>query len=252
METIDKIKAFLKVNEYPCGCGYGDGYSSGYGNGNGDGNGNGSGCGDGYGNGYGDGNGYGSGCGDGYSSGYGNGDGDGSGCGDGYGNGYGNGFGNYDGNIKSLNGQPVYIIDEIQTIITQVVGQYAKGFILGGDLTMTPCYIAKCGNYFAHGERLRDAFADAVYKYEQDLPVEERIANFNSTFPDNDKPVKVSILYVWHNRLTGSCAMGRQAFAKEHNIDIGTDSMTVSEFVRLTENSYGGDVIKLLKQSRGL
>lgn len=222
METIDKIKAFLKVNEYPCGCGYGDGYSSG--------------CG----------------CGDGYSSGCGYGDGDGCGNSSGYGNGDGYGFGNYDGNIKSLNGQPVYIIDETQTIITQVVGQYAKGFILGSDLTMTPCYIAKCGNYFAHGETLRDALEDAVSKYEQDLPVEERIANFNSTFPDNDKPVKVSLLYVWHNRLTGSCAMGRQVFAKEHGIDISADSMTVSEFVRLTENSYGGDVIKLLKQSRGL
>ena len=192
METIDKIKAFLKVNEYPCGYGYGDGY------------------------------GYGSGNGDGY------------------------------GNIKSLNGQPVYIIDETQTIITQVVGQHAKGFILGSDLTMTPCYIAKCGNYFAHGETLRDALEDALSKYEQDLPVEERIANFNSTFSDNDKPVKVSLLYVWHNRLTGSCAMGRQVFAKEHGIDISADSMTVSEFVRLTENSYRGDVIKLLKQSRGL
>ena len=222
METIDKIKAFLKVNEYPCGCGYGDGYSSG--------------CG----------------CGDGNGYGYGYGDGDGCGNSSGYGNGDGYGFGNYDGNIKSLNGQPVYIIDETQTIITQVVGQYAKGFILGSDLTMTPCYIAKCGNYFAHGETLRDALEDAVSKYEQDLPVEERIANFNSTFPDNDKPVKVSLLYVWHNRLTGSCAMGRQVFAKEHGIDISADSMTVSEFVRLTENSYGGDVIKLLKQSRGL
>lgn len=224
METIDKIKAFLKVDEYPCGCGCGDGYSSGYGNG------------------------YGNGCGDssGYDCGYGSGDISG------YGSGSGCGFGNYDGNIKSLNGQPVYIIDETQTIITQVVGQYAKGFILGSDLTMTPCYIAKCGNYFAHGETLRDALEDAVSKYERDLPVEERIANFNSTFPDNDKPVKVSLLYVWHNRLTGSCAMGRQVFAKEHGIDISADSMTVSEFVRLTENSYGGDVIKLLKQSRGL
>ena len=226
METIDKIKAFLKVNEYPCGYGYGDGYGCGcgYGDSCGDscGDGNGCGYGDGYGYGYGDGYGYGSGNGDGY------------------------------GNIKSLNGQPVYIIDETQTIITQVVGQYAKGFILGSDLTMTPCYIAKCGNYFAHGEMLRDALEDAVSKYEQDLPVEERIVNFNSTFPDNDKPVKVSLLYVWHNKLTGSCAMGRQAFAKEHNIDIETDSMTVAEFIRLTENSYGGNVIKLLKQSRGL
>ena len=222
METIDKIKAFLKVDDYPCGYGCGNGY--GYGDG----------CGYGYGDGCGCGNGYG------YGDGFGDGDG------------YGYGFGNYDGNIKSLNGQPVYIIDETQTIITQVVGQYAKGFILGSDLTMTPCYIAKCGNYFAHGETIREALEDAVSKYEQDLPTEERIANFNSTFPDNDKPVKVSLLYVWHNRLTGSCAMGRQVFAKEHGIDISADSMTVSEFVRLTENSYGGDVIKLLKQSRGL
>ena len=240
METIDKIKAFLKVDEYPYGCGDGNGCGSGCGNGYGYG------CGDG--NGCGSGNGYGNGCGSGCGS------GNGYGCGGGYGDGcgYGYGFGNCDGNIKSLNGQPVYIIDETQTIITQVVGQYAKGFILGGNLTMTPCYIAKCGNYFAHGERLRDAFEDAVSKYEQDLPTEERIANFNSTFPDNDKPVRVSLLYVWHNKLTGSCAMGRQVFAKEHGIDISADSMTVSEFVRLTENSYGGDVIKLLKQSRGL
>ena len=232
METIDKIKAFLKVDDYPCGYGCGNGY--GYGDGCGYGYGDGCGCGNGYG--------YGDGFGDGYGYGDGFGDGDG----------YGYGFGNYDGNIKSLNGQPVYIIDETQTIITQVVGQYAKGFILGSDLTMTPCYIAKCGNYFAHGETIREALEDAVSKYEQDLPTEERIANFNSTFPDNDKPVKVSLLYVWHNRLTGSCAMGRQVFAKEHGIDISADSMTVSEFVRLTENSYGGDVIKLLKQSRGL
>lgn len=224
METIDKINAFLKVDDFPNGRGYGNGYGNGYGSGSGYsyGSGNGSGYGDGYGDSYGDGN-----C---------------NGC----------GFGNYDGDIESLNGQHIYIIDETQTIITQVVGQYAKGFILGSDLTQKPCYIAKCGNFFAHGETLKDAFQDAVSKYEHDLPTEERIANFNSTFPNNDKPVKVSLLYAWHNKLTGSCAMGRQAFAKEHNIDIEADSMTVSEFVKLTENSYGGDVIKLLKKSRGL
>lgn len=220
METIDKIKAFLKVDEFPNGSGYGNGCGNGYGSG----------------------------------SGYSNGSGNGSGYGDCYGDSYGDGsgFGNYDRDIESLNGQHVYVIDETQTIITQVIGLYAKGFILGKDLTQKPCYIAKYGNYFAHGETLKEAFRDAVSKYEHDLPTEERIANFNSTFPDNDKPVKVSLLYVWHNKLTGSCALGRQMFAKEHNIDIEMDSMTVSEFVKLTENSYGRNVIKLLKQSRGL
>ena len=50
----------------------------------------------------------------------------------------------------------------------------------------------------------------------------------------------------WHHRLTGSCEMGRRAFAERHNVDLN-GSMTVAEFIRLTENDYGGNVIRKLR-----
>lgn len=237
METIDKIKAFLKVDDFPNSCGYGNGYGNDYGSGDVYS----------YSNAGGNGSGYGSG------GGYSYGNGNGSGYGDCYGDSYGDGcgFGNYDRDIESLNGQHVYIIDETQTIITQVIGLYAKGFILGKDLTQKPCYIAKCGNSFAHGETLKDAFRDAREKYEEHAPLEERIASFNTFFPENDKPVSGRVLFSWHHILTGSCLMGRENFCREHGLEIDAE-YTIREFIRLTEHAYGKDAIKQLKESRDI
>ena len=54
----------------------------------------------------------------------------------------------------------------------------------------------------------------------------------------------------WHHKLTGSCEMGRKAFAQRHGIDLSGE-MTVEEFIKLTENDYGRDVIKKLKPFYG-
>lgn len=72
--------------------------------------------------------------GDGSGSGFGFGSGSGSGDGDGYGYGFG---------VKSINGNPIYVVDNIPTIITNVKGNIAKGFILHTDLSLTPCFIVK-------------------------------------------------------------------------------------------------------------
>ena len=95
----------------------------------------------GVGRGYGSGTGYisGSGLGCGYASS--SGCGDGSGCGHGFGDG-----------IKSLNGQPVDMIDDVPTILTSIIGNVAKGFIVRADLSLAPTYVCKKGNTFAHGE----------------------------------------------------------------------------------------------------
>lgn len=55
-------------------------------------------------------------------------------------------------------------------------------------------------------------------------------------------------LYDWHHRLTGSCEMGRQQFAKDHGIDIDRDEMTVQEFIDLTRDAYGGEVIRRMEK----
>ena len=63
-----------------------------------------------------------------------------------------------------------------------------------------------------------------------------------------DKTYPAKEFYIWHNKLTGSCEMGRKAFVKDHGIDIENDSMTVAEFIHLTKDSYGGSIIKKLAE----
>ena len=187
--------------------------------------------------GYGSGSGDGSGSGYGYGYGYGYGDGDGSG----YGSGYGDG-------IKNINGDTVYLIDGVQTIIKSVRGNIAKGYILQSDLTLTPCYVVKESNQFAHGVTLHDAFNslhEKIYSSETD---EERLNRFKEKFTDFNVKYSAKELFSWHGILTGSCKAGRTAFCKDHDIDIDQDSFTIHEFIELTKNSYGGDIVnKLLK-----
>ena len=184
----------------------------------------------------GDGYGYGYGSGDGYGYGY----GDGSGSGDGY------------GGLYEVNGHKIYLVDSIPTILSSVKGNVAKGFILQSDLTMTQCYIVKGvanGNtVFAHGDDLHKAMAALMDKMFDDMPEEERIAEFIKAHPDMDKLYPNQDLFDWHHRLTGSCMAGRNAFVKDRGLTLNGET-TITEFIRLTENAYGGGIIKALKKA---
>ena len=225
---MENIESFFKTEDLSC-C---DCYFC---------SGSGSGCGDGSGDGYGYGYGSGSGYGDGYGYGYGDGDGDG----DGYGDGTGNGFG-VDG-ILQFNGCRVFVVDGIQTAINKVIGNFAKGFMINEDLTTETCYIAKRENTFAHGKTIHEAHEALMEKLLEEMPVEERLENFLKEFSGNKK-FKVIEFYKWHHILTGSCKFGRDQFAKEHSIDLENDEFTVKEFVELTKNSYGGEIIKEIER----
>ena len=213
VKLLEKILAFLSI-DHGYGYGYGDGYGSGYG--------------------YGDGSGDGSGYGDGYGSGY--------GSGDGYGDGYG---------VFEINHQRIYMIDNTPTILTSVHGNIAKGFILQSDLTLTPCYVVKGNNLFAHGDNLRDAMNALTDKMFDDMPEDERIAEFVKAHPDKDKAYPNQDLFDWHHRLTGSCLAGRNAFVKDRELSLD-GSTTVVEFIKLTKNAYNGSVIRHLAEAYGI
>ena len=218
---METVKEFLSV-DHGYGCGYGDG--SGYGCG--------SGSGSGYGSGYDDGTGDDGGHGSGY----------GSGSGGGIGWGYGDGRG-----LKSYNGEAVYMVDGIPTLIRHVSHGFALGAIVNNDLTLTRCYIARGDGHFAHGETLKKARAALMDKICDGMPEEERIAAF---WKSRNRTEKYSgrDLWHWHHRLTGSCEMGRNHFAAEHGIDIDNSAFTVAEFIALCENDYGGGTIRKLKE----
>ena len=135
----------------------------------------------------------------------------------------------------------------MQTIIVSVKVGFAKGFILNSDLTLTPCFIAKGGGKFAHGETLKLAVSALQDKLFDDMPEEERISAFIQAHPDKNAKAPARDLWVWHNRLTGSCEMGRNQFAAERGIDVDKDNFTPLEFIAMCKHSYGGEVIQRLE-----
>ena len=163
----------------------------------------------------------------------------------GYGSGSGDGSGSGSG-IKSYNGHEVYRIDDMQTIIYSVHGNIARGATINSDLSLADCYIAKCRDYFAHGETAKQAMADAQSKAWQNKPIEDRIDLVVSKYPDVDAQIEHSTLFSLHNFLTGSCLFGRQEFAKSHSLDPNHGTMTMREFIHLTKDAFGGDNIRQL------
>lgn len=224
---MERIATFLSV-------------SSGYGSGSGHG------CGSGNGKGYG----YGSGSGHGYGSGNGSGSGSGSGDGSGYASGSGNGYGYGSGSgsgSKTVNGDAVHSIDGVQTIVKSIKGSIAKGFILESDLTLTPTFIAKVRDCFAHGNSIESAVRDATAKAMEYMPVEERVAEFLNQFPVDATHTGESLM-TGHRLLTGSCEQGCQSFVKGKGIDL-TKEFSVAEFIEIVSGAYppGEDAIRMLK-----
>nr|DAJ73142.1 MAG TPA: hypothetical protein [Caudoviricetes sp.] len=172
----------------------------------------------------------------------GSGSGSGYGDGSGYGCGYGDGYG-----ITSFDGRSVHRIDGVATILRSVRGNVAHGAILHGDLTTEECYVVKQNRFFAHGRTLAKAMEALREKLFEDMPEEERIAAFLRETED-EKRYPAQHFYDWHHRLTGSCDMGRRAFAREHGIDVAGGTMTLREFLELTKDAYGCDVIRRVMQ----
>lgn len=171
-------------------------------------------------------------------SGYGDGSGYGSGSVSGYG--YGSRYG-----VSSYCGSSVYTVDNVNTIFYRIIGNLAKCAILNQDLTLTPCYVVRDGNgLFAHGETPKEAQDALTEKMLENLDTDKDIEMMLSELSLTEQ-YPASVFYKWHHILTGSCEMGRKSFMRNHGI--GMDDMyTVSEFVDITGNDYGGDIIKRL------
>jgi len=119
------------------------------------------------------------------------------------------------------------------------------GFTFNPDMTTKDCCVVKDNDKFAHGKNLHEAYSALQEKLYDDSTEEERIAAFKAEFPDFDKEYPNADLFKWHHILTGSCLFGREQFVKSHNIDM-QGSMTISRFIELTNNDYGGKIIKRL------
>lgn len=160
-----------------------------------------------------------------------------------------------DGSFKIIkySGEKIYYIDKIPTIITSVLTErFAKGYIVDReDFSLYRVYIAKFKGFFAHEKTLKEALESASRKYFYSLNIDQRIEEFLKYFEVKDEFGEVyykgETFFKWHNTLTGSCLAGRNAFVKEHDLDLNK-FYTVEEFIKICENAYGGEVIKKLKE----
>ena len=161
-EEVERFLSIKTINGEGCGSGDGYGYVGGFGYGNGSV----------------------------YSSSfcvsYGSGDGSGFSEGGGSEDGSGEGGDVSVMNIKTFNGHIIDYIDGVPTIITHIHNNVASGFIIKFDMTLIPCYVAKAGNYFAHGKTLKNAVEDAEAKEMGEMPIEERIEKFIEVFGSLD------------------------------------------------------------------
>ena len=138
------------------------------------------------------------------------------------------------------------MVDRLPTVIQRIHGNYAKGYVINSQFQKFPCFIAKRERFFAHGDTLREAYEALQDKMIQAMSREDIIAEFCKNF-DAVSSYSGSVFFEWHHRLTGSCLMGREKFVEDNNISL-EKLYTVKQFIDLTENDYGGDIIKELKQ----
>ena len=116
-------------------------------------------------------------------------------------------------------------------------------------MTLRDCWIAKRGNFFAHGDTLHEAVEAVEAKWRENRPLDERIAEFVKTHPALDE--EYGDLFEWHHVLTGSCDFGRRQWCEEHGYK-PTDSITLRTFLTETVGAYGGDVIRMVAKEYGL
>ena len=150
--------------------------------------------------------------------------------------------------LQKYKGQKVYYIDGIPCCPRHVRNNFAfVDIIEEKDFSTTPMFIAKGHGLFAHGMTIKEAAIALEEKRVAILGFEERkqefFEKFLESFNDHDKyPAKEFSL--WHGRLTGSCEAGREHFAKEHNINLDEDMITLAEFFEIVKGAYGWGIIK--------
>lgn len=151
--------------------------------------------------------------------------------------------------ITAINNDNLYDIGDLSILIDCIRKNYAKGRILKADLSTRPCYVARVGHFIALGDTLRQAVNEAQAEYLHNLPLAERIAKFNREFPNREVKVFASGLFLWHHILTGSCLEGRKAFCEEHGLNWKYGFYSVNDFIRLTRDAEGGDIIRILEKT---
>jgi len=115
-------------------------------------------------------------------------------------------------------------------------------YFKGGNIDKLPkCYIAQRGDYFAHGETIKECINDVQFKFMQnDLDVNTLVTEIKA---------KQTVSINEYRLLTGACSFGVQNFMKDNNIK--EDELPLDKVIEITKGYYGGSRLFELFKSEG-
>jgi hypothetical protein len=118
---------------------------------------------------------------------------------------------------------------------------YSAKYFKGGRLEDLPkCIIAQRGEYFAHGETIKQSINDVNFKYLQNtLNIDELVSEIKErgTISRND-----------YRLITGACSFGVNQFCKDNNISDDIEFLPIDKVLPMIQGHYGYDkFITLIK-----
>ena len=128
---------------------------------------------------------------------------------------------------------PVDISDDIKTIKISEKKREEITIIKALDLYNTDeeIYIVKEKDLSAHGETLKEAMDDLIYKKTQNEEIENIVAEIKKTGKVNRAQYRA---------ITGACQYGTNKFCKEHNIQ-DLEEISLKELRKILINDYGAE-----------
>ncbi len=141
--------------------------------------------------------------------------------------------------LKHIDGCTMLIVSERQL---GDVTLYRARYFGGGDLDkLKACYIAHEGDYYAHGDDIKQAMRDLRFKIMQaDFDPEELVAEVKA---------RGTVTFNDYRLLTGACASGLTHGLAQLGAE-GAEEMPLTDALNLCRGNYGGDeFIKLFEEA---
>ena len=127
----------------------------------------------------------------------------------------------------------VQIIDDMATIIQRKKQNVIKGLSLS---SLEPCFIYEKDGIYAHGETLKQAYRDWLFKTS-----DRDVSKYEDISPDDVYDLDFWIIA--YRTITGACSFGTNEFLETHKDKI-KKQMTLREVLEVTENQYGHNTFK--------
>lgn len=128
---------------------------------------------------------------------------------------------------------PVDILDNIKTIKLSEKKREEITIIKALDLydTDKEIYIVKEKDLCAHGETLKEAMDDLIYKKTQNEEIENIVSEIKKTGKVNRAQYRA---------ITGACQYGTNKFCEEHNVQ-DLEEISLKELRKILINDYGAE-----------